>query len=230
MSENSAPQQLGAGDDEDGGTTADARVRRAALLTLELADECAKEMFTERAGGPHALDIDPVAVCPTVEEIVIGQAAVLAKLGKKDSEKRAHANRLCADGLIDLEQGLGYLLCDRFAGTAPSPSEARGVGKRAADKVPGRKEKERWKEKGKAARKVAAKAGADEAAVAAAGQAARVKAEAAFMKAEVSISGLEHATAPLPEPPEPPAVPESTATVQHRHGPQRARSRALGWT
>ena len=58
-----------------------------------------------------------------MEEITIGQAAVLAALGEKGSEKRAHTNSLCADGLIDLEQGLGYLLCNRFAGTMPTPLE-----------------------------------------------------------------------------------------------------------
>ena len=78
-----------------------------------------------------------------MEEIAIGQAAVLAALGEKGSEKRAHANSLCADGLIDLEQGLGYILCDRFGGKMPIPVEARAVGKRAADKLPGKKEKER---------------------------------------------------------------------------------------
>ena len=70
MSENSAPQQLGAGDDEDGGTTADARGRRAALLTLELAEECATKMFTERDEGPHTLNVYQIAVCPTVEEVM----------------------------------------------------------------------------------------------------------------------------------------------------------------
>jgi hypothetical protein len=168
-------------------------------------------MFTERTDGPHALSIDPVAVCPTVEEIAIGQAAVLAAFGEKGSEKRSHVNSLCADGLIDLEQGLGYLLCDRFAGTMPTPLDARGVGKRAADRVPGKKETERWKDKAQAARKAARKAGADAEAVSVAGLAARKKAEAAFMTAEVSIRGLERSTAPEPEPPEPPAVPESTA-------------------
>mmetsp|Transcript_74358 Transcript_74358/g.147766 ORF Transcript_74358/g.147766 Transcript_74358/m.147766 type:complete len:112 (+) Transcript_74358:177-512(+) len=47
MSENAAPQQLAAGDDESGGSGADARVHRAALLTLELAEECSTKMFTE---------------------------------------------------------------------------------------------------------------------------------------------------------------------------------------
>ena len=201
MSENAAPQQLGAGDDEGGGSTADARVRRATLLTLELAEDCATKMFTQRVNGPHALEIDPVAIHPTVNEIEIGQAAAKAAIGEKDSEKRAHANRLCAEGLIDLEQALGYILYDRFAGTMPTPLEARGLGKRAADRLPGKKERDRWKEKGKAARKAAKAAGADEEAVAAAGQAARAKAEAAFMSCEVAIRGLERAAEPAPPPP-----------------------------
>ena len=209
MSENAAPQQLGAGDDEGGGSTADAQVRRAALLTPQLAEICAIKMFRERTEGPHALIIDPVAVCPTVEEIVIGQAAVLAALGEKGSDKRSHANSLCTDGLVDLEQGLGYLLCDRYAGTMPTPLEARGVGKRAADRVPGKKEKERWKDKAQAARKAARKAGADAEAVEAAGLAARAKAEAVFVTAEVSVRGLERATLPQPEPSEPPAMPSA---------------------
>ena len=213
MSENAAPQQLAAGDDEGGGNMADARVWRAALLTQQLAEECATKMFTERADGPHASKIDQVAVRPTVEEIAIGQAAVLAALGEKGSEKRAHANRLCADGLIDLEQGLGYVLCDRFAGMMPTPLEARGVGKRAADRLPGRKERERWKDKAQAARKAARKAGADAAAVEAAGLAARTKAEAAFTTVEVSVAGLERAAAPEPEPPEPP-TPEPPPTPE----------------
>ena len=207
MSENAARQQLAAGDHEGGGSGADSQVRRAALLTLELAKECATKMFTERADGPHAFKSDEVAVCPTVEEIAIGQKAVAEALGEKGSEKRAHANCLCADGLIDLEQGLGYLLCDRFAGKLPSPLEARGVGKRAADRLPGKKEKERWKDKAQTARKAARKAGADAEAVEAAGLAARAKAEAAVMTAEVSVCGLERVTVPQPEPSEPPAVP-----------------------
>ena len=215
MSENAAPQQLAAGDDGQVDNTADARVRRAALLTLQLAEACATKMFTERADGPHSSAIDLVSVFPTIEEIGIGREAAKAALGEKGSEKRAHANRLCADGLIDLEQGLGYILCDRFSGSMPTPLEARKVGKRAADRLPGKKEKEWWKEKGKAARKAAKAAGADEAAVAAAGQAARTKAEAAFVTTEVVIGGLERATAQQPQPPEPPAeapaVPETTA-------------------
>jgi len=104
---------------------------------------------------------------------------------------------LCADGLLDLEQGLGYLLCDRFAGTMPTPVEARRVGKRAAERLPEKKERERWKEKGKAARKAAKAAAADEEAVAAAGQAARDKVEAAFMRAHQRRRPRAQGDAPL---------------------------------
>ena len=51
------------------------------------------------------------------------------------------ANALTKDGLIDQEQGLGYVLYDRFAGVLPEPLEARGVGKRAADELPEKKPK-----------------------------------------------------------------------------------------
>lgn len=65
------------------------------------------KMFTQRSDGPHAVAFDLIAIRPTLQEITIGQAAVLAALGEKGSEKRALGNSLCADGLIDLEQGLG---------------------------------------------------------------------------------------------------------------------------
>ena len=65
-----------------------------------IAAGCATKMFTERADGPHTFISDLIAVRPTVEEIAIGQKAVAAALGEKGSEKCAHANRLCADGLI----------------------------------------------------------------------------------------------------------------------------------
>jgi pyruvate/2-oxoglutarate dehydrogenase complex dihydrolipoamide acyltransferase (E2) component len=213
MSENAAPENQGPGDGL-GGSIADGRVRRAALLTAALAEDCAIKMFTERADGPHPLNIDPVAAHPTPEEVEICQAAVLGAIGDKGSEKRARANRLCADGLIDLEQGLGYVLADRFGGWMPMPLEARGIGKRAADRLADKKEKERWKDKAQAARKAARKAGADEAAVAAAGQRARTKAEAAFKTAEAKISGLRaggselQPAPPTPEPPPAPPTPE----------------------
>lgn len=211
MSENAAPQDLGAGDDLSVKCQPDVLPRRAKLLTTKLAEECVTKLFTERADGPHASNLDLISIRPTVEEIVIAQAAVLGAIGEKGSDKRARANSLCADRLIDLEQGLGYLLCDRFAGTMPTPMEARGVGKRAADKPPGKKQRERWKEKAKAARQAAKKTGADDEAVAAAGQAARAKAEAAFVEVEVVVSGLERPAA-APEP--------STAALEPEPAPE----------
>jgi hypothetical protein len=87
----------------------------------------------------------------------------------------------------------------------PMPLEARGVGKNAADRLPSGKEKEKWKDKGKAARKAAKATGADEVAVAAAGLAARTKAEAAYMTTETSIKGLERMPGEPETQPEPPA-------------------------
>ena len=56
MAENAAPDKhQGAGDEIGGSRTADVRVHRAALLTAELAENCATKMFTERADGPHAM-------------------------------------------------------------------------------------------------------------------------------------------------------------------------------
>ena len=214
MSENAAPQHQGAGEHSPASICADGPRRRAKLLTTELAVECAYKMFTQLTGGPHATKADPLAVYPTIEEIIIAQAGVLDAIGEKGSEKRTHANSLCADGLIDLEQALGYVLCDRFAGTMPSPIEARSVGKRAADKPPGKKEKDRWKERAKAARQAARKAGAGDEAALAAGLAARAKMEAAFVEMEVAISGLER-PADAREPPAAVLEPEpSPAAMQ----------------
>ena len=226
MSENAAPENEGPGDGL-GGSIADGRVRRAALLTAALAEDCAIKMFTERADGPHPLNIDPVAAHPTPEEVEICQAAVLGAIGgDKGSEKRARANRLCADGLIDLEQGLGYVLADRFGGWMPMPLEARGIGKRAADRLADKKEKERWKDKAQAARKAARKAGADEAAVAAAGQRARTKAEAAFKTAEAKISGLRAGGSELQ--PAPPTPRRATARAADTRATTRTTTRAGG--
>jgi hypothetical protein len=67
-------------------------------------------------------------------------------LGEKGSEKRAHANQLSARGLIDLEEGLGHWLADRFVGKLPTDEElARGVSKRVSDRLPTAKDKTRWK-------------------------------------------------------------------------------------
>ena len=45
MSENRAPRENGAGDDLSALSSADVRVQRAALLTAELAEICATNMF-----------------------------------------------------------------------------------------------------------------------------------------------------------------------------------------
>ena len=257
MSENAAPQDPGAGELCRCENSADLPRRRAKLLTTELAEECATKMFTKRADGPHPSGLDTISDQPTIEEIVIAQAAALEAIGEKGSEKRAHANGLCARGMIDLEEALGYLLFDIFVGMIPSEKDARAVGKRAADKPPGKKEKERWKEKAKAARQAAKKAGADEEAVVAAGTAARAQAQAAFIEARVAIGGLERAAdvlepppaVPEPPPPElPPMPPEGTParvrldmimsreaapviaaayTIAHRTHPRFGRARPL---
>ena len=65
MSENRALQNIALGDERPVEKT-DARVRRTALLTPRLAEDCATKMFTERAEGPHALVIDPVSIFPTI--------------------------------------------------------------------------------------------------------------------------------------------------------------------
>ena len=167
-------------------------------------------MFTQRADGPHPSEIPTIAGPPTIEEIIIGQAAVLEAIGEKNSEKRSHANSLCADGLIDQEQGLGYFLTDRFSGALPSVIESRQIGKNAALKVPNKKTKDKWREKGKAARDKAKKAGLDEDAVVAAGKAARQNAEAECVESEVHVVGLvPPLTSPSPEPPELPTKPSS---------------------
>ena len=86
-------------------------------------------MLMQRAGGPHPSGMPPIDGKPTVEEISTAKMVILNTIGEKKSEKRIKANQLCADGLIDKEQGLGYLLCDRFRAVPPSPEGARDIGK-----------------------------------------------------------------------------------------------------
>jgi hypothetical protein len=187
--------QDAAGDDTAAaikGTSSEVVVRRAALLQLEEAIESAWIVFGRRAGGPHASDGTKTAEKPTIEEIFVAQKAVLEVLGEKGSEKRKHACELSTRGLIDLEEGLGHLLADLFVGVLPADEDAaRGIAKRAADKLPKKKVKERWKEKARAARDAAKKRGADDAAVAAAGEQARAAAEAACITAEVDVGFKE---------------------------------------
>ena len=113
-------------------TGSEAGVERDVLVTKEAALECARSLFLAREGGPHRSGAPTVAELPTRDEVLIGQAALKEVLGDKGSEKRAAANALSARGLIDLEEGLGYLLANRFVGQLPADEErARGVGKRA---------------------------------------------------------------------------------------------------
>ena len=65
MAENHAPRENGAGDDHTASISSDVRVHRAALLTAELAEICAKNMFTVRAEGPHATEAPTLAGRPT---------------------------------------------------------------------------------------------------------------------------------------------------------------------
>jgi hypothetical protein len=177
-------------------------VRRAALLARDAAEECAEAMFLRRAGGPHPSGSLPVADYPTIEEIAIGQAAVAVKIGEKGSEERARASQLAALGTIAKEEALGFWLCDRFRGAVPSSQRAHAIAKVATDRLPPRKEKDRWKEKARQARKAAEKRGADGDEVAAAGQRAAAAARAAFEQVEVDL-GMERPPAgpPAPEPP-----------------------------
>ena len=65
MAKNQAPRENGAGDDDTASSSSDVRVHQAALLTAELAENCATNMFTLHADGPHAISsrvVDPDAV------------------------------------------------------------------------------------------------------------------------------------------------------------------------
>ena len=114
------------------------------MVTKAEAVECARALFLLREGGPHTSGAPILAHKPTVDEILIAQAALSEVLGEKGSEKRACANALSERGLIDLEEGLGHWLTDRYVGELPaSEKAARGLSKRALDKLPGAKEKAR---------------------------------------------------------------------------------------
>ena len=64
-------------------------------------------MFTVQANGPQASVLDPFTNFPTREEIENAQKAVLASIGEKGSEKRAHANSLCAEPWLCRNHGSG---------------------------------------------------------------------------------------------------------------------------
>ena len=226
MSENEQRNANGAGDDESMArkvTGSEAGAERDALVTEADALERARKLFLAREGGPHRSGLPTFAELPTREEILVGQAALKEVLGEKGSEKRAAANALAARGLIDLEEGLGYWLADRFVGQLPADEErARGVAKRAADKLPTKKEKEKWRQKGRDARQAAEKGGACAEAVAAAGAQAKAAAEHRFLRTVIDpdfgAAGLAAATpdapisvpvpAPAPSPVEPPVCAE----------------------
>ena len=228
MSENEQRNANGAGDDESTVvkvTGSEAGVERDVLVTKEAALECARSLFLAREGGPHRSGAPTVAELPTRDEVLIGQAALKEVLGDKGSEKRAAANALSARGLIDLEEGLGYLLADRFVGQLPADEErARGVGKRAADKLPTKKEKEKWREKGRQARQAAEKRGESAEAVAAAGAQAKVDSERRFLRKlidpDFQKAGLAAATPAAPAPtapaPAPAASPVAPPDVQRQ--------------
>ena len=128
MSENEPHIANGAGDAESAAVQisgSNAGAQRDALVTKEAALECARQLFLLREGGPHRSEAPTIALLPTREEITIAQEALKEVLGEKGSEKRAAANKLAERGLIDLEEGLGHWLGDRFRRGA---SSWRGAG------------------------------------------------------------------------------------------------------
>ena len=215
MSENQQPNAIGAGDDESTTlkvTGSKAGAERDALVSAEDGLECAKMLFLLREGGPHRSGAAPVAELPTREEVVIGLKSVKEVLGEKGSEKRVHANQLSARGLIDVEEGLGHWLADRFIGQLPADEElARGVSKRASDRLPTKKDKDKWKDKARLARQAAEKGGARAEAVADAGAQAKASAEQRFMRTTVdpnfAKAGLAAAAAAAPTPTVPAPAP-----------------------
>ena len=172
-------------------------------------------MFLRRANSPHPSGTLPVANFPTPEEIVAGQAAVKAAIGEKGSEQRAHASQLAALGMIAKEEALGFWLCDRFGGAFPSSKTAHLIGKRAAERLPGAKEKSKWKEAARRARKAAEQQGEEGDAIAAAGKQAAADARDLFEQTEFSVDMERPAEPPAPTPPTapPPAPPTAPPTA-----------------
>ena len=191
-------------------------------MTKEAALECARQLFLLREGGPHRSGAPAIAELPTREEITIAQEALKEVIGEKGSEKRAAANKLAERGLIDLEEGLGHWLGDRFVGVLPAGEElARGVSKRASDKLPGKKDKARWKELTRQARRTAEKGGASPEAAAAAGVEAKAATVRRFMQTIVDVdfaaAGLAEApAAPAPTEPEPAPAPTPAPAPQQK--------------
>ena len=190
-------------------------IRRASRVSQEAATEVAQAMFLRRANSPHPSGTLPVANFPTPEEIVAGQAAVKAAIGEKGSEQRAHASQLAALGMIAKEEALGFWLCDRFGGAFPSSKTAHLIGKRAAERLPGAKEKGKWKEAARRARKAAEQQGEEGDAIAAAGKQAAADARDRFEQTEFSVDMERPAEPPAPTPPTapPPAPPTAPPTA-----------------
>ena len=205
MMKNGSHAESEGGDVNSTPRASELQVRRCPQLQQEQANETAANLFMQRAEGPHSANVIGLTGRFTPRDIAIIQSALVEAIGEKDSEKRRSANILCADGLIDLEQGLGYFLFDGSNGKLPSPIEDRRVGKNTAKHTPAKKEKDKWKERAKAAREKAKKAGHSEEAIATAGKAARDEAEAAYFETEVSMSGIQM---PPPTPPVPESSPE----------------------
>ena len=98
---------------------------------------------------------------------------------------------------------------------------ARGVSKRASDKLPGKKDKARWKELTRQARRTAEKGGASPEAAAAAGVEAKAATVRRFMQTIVDVNfaaaGLAEApAAPAPTEPEPAPAPTPAPAPQQK--------------
>ena len=184
----------------------------------------------QRADGPHPSGPPPVANRPTLEEIIDLQSVIAAAIGVKGSDLRQKANKLAKLGMIALEEALGFALCDRFGGALPSSEDAIRFAKRAVDKLPKAKQKAKWREKARVARKVAREAGAAPEAVEAVGRKVEADARDHFCRSEVDL-GLPQLvkpvapappiapptkskpTEPMPPPPEPVPEPASLSTA-----------------
>ena len=201
-----------------------ALVSRQLQLTPEAAEACSEMMFMRRTGGPHPSQTLPVANHPTFEEIVIVKAAILAIIGENHSEKRKQANKLSKRGLLDQEEALGWLLCDRFNRVFPaSEKAARLIAKTANDRAPSQKEKERWKLLARRSREAAKLGNASEDAVAAAAKAASEGGRLAYLQVEVALKAVPSRgeiiappppAAPTPRPPSPSPPPPEPMQVK----------------
>ena len=205
----------------------DELICRARRLTLEAAEECTRLMFMLCAGGPHPSQLPPIANYPTFEEITTAKAAIIKVIGEKGSDKRKQANEISKRGLLDQEEALGWVVCDRFNAVYPSDEKAaRDVAKRANDKAPNKKVKEGWKRAARQAREAAQATGAAEDKVAAAGVAATAVAKLHFGQREADLKVgsrgeqlLQSLPIPLPPLPSPPPLKSEPAHEEPcRHG------------